>query len=340
MKSRLLGWILGGILLHCLSSPLLGQISLSGGKGLLRVTSAKPVRSGDLYINLFGSAYFEKINNALSKEYHLTLSTNYGLTNFLELDIRFVLYQDDQRHIWGPIGDTEMGIKLGFPIDTHKILFFGLRSYLILPTAPNHNVEFEPFSADHVGWTNIVCSTIDFTEPIHYPLKLYFNFGYLDHNLQDNLFAAKIDQIFLGAGIKFPIKSTILFWEFTTEQFYNRPELSFRQNSMRSSQGIVFIGPFNTIVNLSCDVNLSKPTPTTFFYPKRLANWKIWFGVTNYVSLRRYFSKISEKRRREKELQEELKKQERIRAERKKAIEEMKKMQQILKKQPENGKEK
>lgn len=313
---------------------LFAQISLQGGRGLLRVQDAVLVQQGDLYLGGFGSAYLEKAgSNSLNKDYHLSINATYGLTSFLELSNRFVAYQDDQQHLWGPIGDIEFGFKLKVPLGEQQIFNLGLRNYFIIPTGSNHNLPFEPFTSDHFGWSPGGAASIDLLDVLYFPLKFYFNAGYIDRKLSDELFAAKIDQFFFGGGLKFSIKNLVFFWEYYTEQFSNRNEVKFSENYQVSSQGLVFLGPRNLIITLATDINLANSTDQTFFIPKELAEWKLWVGVSKYFPLRGYLNELTDRKRREKEREEELRKQQLIREERISAEEELKRMQELLKKQ-------
>jgi len=313
---------------------LLAQISLQGGIGLLRVQDAGLVQQGDLYLGGFGSAYFEKSGSTrLNKNYNFSINATYGLASFLELSTRFVAYQDDQQHIWGPIGDTEFGFKLKVPLGEQEIIKFGFRNYFIIPTGSNHNLPYEPFTTDYFGWSPGGAISVDLTDVIYFPLKFYINGGYLDRKLSDELFASKLDQMYFGGGLKFSINNLIFFWEYYTEQFSNRSEVKFSENFQVSTQGLVFLGPKNLIVTLAADINLANPTDMTFFKTKQLADWKLWIGISKYIPLRGYLNEVADKRRREKEKEEALKMQQLIRKERISAEEELKRMQELLKKQ-------
>ncbi len=330
-------------LLQTLSATAFAQIALQGGRGLFRLQDASLVQKGDLYIGGFGSFFLgmnKSESTALTKDYHFSVIATYGAARNLELSTRFVAYQDDQAHIWGPIGDTEFGFKFTIPVGHERIVNVGIRNYFIIPTGKNHNLSYEPFTSDHLGWSPGVAISFDFSNIIYFPLKFYFNAGYIDRNIRDELFAAKIDQTFFGSGLKFSIKNIIFFWEYYTEQFTNRQEVKFAENFQVSSQGVVFLGPYNFIITLAGDVNMANPTDITFFEPKKLADWKIWFGVSKYLPVRNYFVEIAEKRRREKERKALLEKQQLIQNERLSAEENIKRMQELLKKQKKARKKK
>ena len=319
------------------------QISLRGGRGLLRVQDGETAEKGDLYLSAFGSTFLKKQPGFghLLKDYHLSLNATYGLTNSLEFSTRFVAYQDDQVHIWGPIGDTEIGMKLKLPLGEQRTFNFSLRNYLILPTGAGQNLQFEPFTTDNVGWSGGMASSLDLQNFFLTPLKLYLNGGYIDRNTGDELFTSEIDQVYWGGGLKFLIKNTILFWEYYTEQFFNRTdEVTFSENYQVSSQGVAFLGPQNLVFTIASDINLARPTDKTFFVPKELAHWKIWIGISKHIPLKKMLHEMAEKERNEKKLQEELRKQQEIKKQRTEAEQELKRMQELLKKQKKNKEDK
>jgi hypothetical protein len=330
-----------GFLLLSLSANIFAQIGFKGGRGLFRVQDAAPVQRGDLYFGGNYSTFSEKgSTGGLVKDHHFSIHGTYGLSNSLELTAHFVAYQDDQAHIWGPIGDTEIAMKFLIPIGQDSPFKLGIRNSIIFPTAINHNVSYEPFTADKIGWSPGLAASIDFTDLIYFPIKFYFNGGYIDRSLAEELFSDDIDQTYLGAGFKFSIKNIIFFWEYYTEQFANRDDIAFSENYQVSSQGITFLGPSNLIFTLGGDINLAEPTKDTFFKNKQLADWKIWFGISKYISFNSYLNEASDRRRREQERNEDLKKQQLIRQERISSEEELKKMQELLKKQEKDKKKK
>ncbi len=336
-KIFLLIKIVAFLLLLATVSP--AQISLHGGRGLLRIQDGEISETGDLYLTVFGSTFFEKPTgtSTLVKNSHLTLNFTYGLSHFLEIYGRLVPYQDDQNHIWGPIGDTELGFKLRVPFGSDRNVRLSLRNYFILPTGVNHNLAYEPYTSDSFGWSPGATFSLNLEDSFIVPLKLYLNGGYIDRDLGDNIFSARDDQIYLGIGLKFLVRNTIFFWEYYTEQFSNRKEkIEFKENYQVSTQGISFLGPYNLILTTAFDISLAEPTERTFFVDKKLSDWKIWFGITKYIPLKKIFNEISDRKRRENELKEELKKQQMIKKKRTEADEQIKKMQEELKKKKKN----
>lgn len=342
-KNSLLKIGLSAFLLVLIFSTSQAQISLQGGRGLLRIQDGEIAELGDLYVSAFGSTFFEKPDgsSSLAKNSHLSLNFTYGLSQFLEFSGRFVAYQDDQQHIWGPIGDTELGLKIRIPFGSERNVRLSFRNYFILPTGVNHNLPYEPYTTDKFGWSPGAALSLNLEDKFAVPLKLYWNAGYIDRNLGDHIFSADNDQIYLGTGFKLLFNNTIFFWEYYAELFSNRSdEIAFRENYQVSTQGLSFLGPYNLILTAAFDINLSKPTEKTFFKDKDLSDWKIWVGISKYFPLRKMFNEMAEQKRRENERKEELRKQQIIKKERKAAEEELKRMQELLKKQKKKNEKK
>lgn len=268
---------------------------MTGGRGLLRVHSGEVIGKSQFYINSYFLTFLqaEKSQTSLGKDYTVTLGLTFGLTPHLELTAQLTPYQDDQAHIWGPPGDTQFGLKFQTPFSGSGIKTAG-RIFVKIPTARNHNVAFEPYSSDKVGMGLMGIATFDMTNSFPlFPLKLHLNFGYMDHNLSDNYFSDEQDQFLLGVGLKFPIRSSIVFTEYSAEVFANNAVVaSYRLNSQRITQGVKFLGPWNLIIDAAVDISLSqKPEPEMLPYLKKYADWKLVVGINYPMMLQKKSSR-------------------------------------------------
>jgi hypothetical protein len=322
-----------GILLFW-SLPSFGQTTIHGGRGLMRILTAEPLGRGQLFINSYLLTFLDpnkRQGKTLGKDYTISLALTVGLTRRFELALNPVLYQDDQQHIWGPPGDIRVGLKYATPLSFGGFST-GLHAFVNFPTAKNHNVDYEPYSSDKIGGGLLGLLTVDMTETFPLvPLKLYLNFGYMDHSFGDQLFVDEEDQYLFGAGLKFPIRSLVFYTEYTGEIFANNPHVSFSENSARISQGLKILGPWNLIFDFAVDVGLHKlaDQPTNLFYQKDYADWKVIFGLNYQVQLRgaSRSSNASSRLREDRRTAEEL---DQIRTEREGAQDSMKKMQEAL----------
>lgn len=324
-------------LVLALGLPCFGQTTVYGGRGLMRVFTAEPIGRGHFFINTYFQTFLDpsKRNQSLGKDHTLSLAFTLGVTRRWELSVNPVVYQDDQKHVWGPPGDLRVGLKYASPL-SYRAISTGLNFFANLPIAKAHNVAYEPYSSGKFGGGALGLVTIDMTDafPI-VPLKVYLNFGYYDHNFSGQPFSAEDDQYLIGAGIKFPIRSIVFFTEYSGEIFANNPALSHAENSTRVTQGLKFLGPWNFIIDLVGDLGLDKPVtglvdPLNAKYRKDYADWKITLGLNYQVS----GASGSERRlttavrlREDKRAMQEL---EQIRAERESADKKMKAMQESL----------
>ncbi len=274
-----------------LAAVLLGasasaQTTIYGGRGLLRVFTAEPLGRSQFFVHTSFLTFLDpskRGGKTLGKDYTINLGFTLGLTHSLEATLQAVPYQDDQKHVWGPPGDTRLGLKLALPVRFSGVST-GVYGFTIIPTAKNSLRPYEPYASGKLAVGLMGLTTIDMTQSFPLvPLKLYLNFGYLAHDLKGALFASEKDQYVFGAGLKFPLRSFVLHTEYTAEVFANNDSVTFAENSMRLTQGFKFLGPWNLIIDLAGDVGLHKPVsaPLAPVYQKDYADWKIVLSL-NY----------------------------------------------------------
>jgi len=313
---------------------------MHGGKGLFRVLSAEPVNTTDIFVNSAFSAYFEKVGpENLAKYYSANLNVTIGLARYLEFYLNTVPYQDDQYHILGRIGDIKAGLKYLTPLSLDAFKF-GLTGFYKFPTAEIPNVPYEIFSTGKPGWGMIGIFTFDLLELFpRFPVKLNINVGYMDHSIYDRYFKSKIDQLLIGAGFKFSIRSTQLYLEYSGEIFANNPgEVDFNQNSIRLTPGVRFLGPWQNTIDVTFDIGLTQYDSLKNLdkFHKEYFDWKLTIGITHRFSVFKYFDKTARLER--KKRLEELRKLEEIRKKREKANQDMERMKKILDKKKAKGK--
>ena len=326
------------VLLFGFNSIVHSQIGLTGGKGMLRVLSADPVKPADIIVQWNVSTYMKQASKAsLAKYYRSNLSATFGLAHYLETYLNWIPYQDDQEHLWGMRGNTLLGIKYLTPLRT-DFFKFGLAGSFIIPTASKGNVPFETFFTNKAAWSARGIITLDFLKMMpRHPLKINLNFGYMDHDVTDTYFTSEIDQLFIGAGFKFPIRSVQFYTEYSGEIFFNKKDLPFSQNSSRISQGIRFLGPWDNVIDISFDFALTQydSLKETDIFHKEYYKWQVRAGITHRFSVYKYFDKSAKLKRKKDE--EERRKLEAIRRKREKVKQDLEKMKKSLE---ENGKKK
>jgi len=313
----------------------------------MRVFTAEPIGRGQFFVNAYFQTFLDpsKRNQSLGKDHTLSLAFTLGVTRRLELSVNPIVYQDDQKHVWGPPGDLRVGLKYASPI-SYRAFSTGLNFFANLPIAKTHNVAYEPYSSGKFGGGALGLVTIDMTDAFPLvPLKVYLNFGYYDHSFSGQPFAAEDDQYLVGAGVKFPIRSVVFFTEYSGEIFANNAAISRPENSTRVTQGLKFLGPWNFIIDLVGDLGLDNPVagvidPVNAKYRKDYADWKITLGLNYQVngaggSERRLTTAV--RLREDKRAMQEL---EQIRAERESADKKIKTMQESLQENLNTGEEK
>lgn len=322
------------VILTVVATNVHSQVSMLGGKGLFRVLAAEPVNPTDIFVSGSFSSYFKKTGpQTLAKYYSANINATVGLAKWLEVYVNIVPYQDDQYHLLGQFGDTHLALKYLTPLATDAFKF-GIMGFYKFPTAGTANVPYEVFSTSKPGWGAKALITLDLIDIMpSFPTKFNVNFGYMDHNIYDQYFGAKIDQLFFGVGVKSSIRSVQAYLEYSGEVFFNNPGMvDFNQNSIRITPGFRFMGPWRNTFDFAFDIALTSYDSlkgTTKFH-KEYFKWRATVGITHHFSVFKYFDK-SARLERQKRL-EEMRKLEEIRKKREKANQDMDKMKDILEK--------
>src|SRR3990172_6745566 len=145
------------------------QTTISGGRGMFRVQSARTVQSGSILVNTYFLAFFNNDKlNGYGNNHTLSIALTYGLKDNLEIIGRAVPYQDDQVRDWGPPGETTLGLKWCTLVGG-KYVRTGLLSFFRLPTAKSHNVPYEAYSSGKVAMG--ISGLITFYLPSDLPLQ-------------------------------------------------------------------------------------------------------------------------------------------------------------------------
>ena len=334
LRRSLVGWI---ALAALFSGAVHAQVTMEGGRGLLRVQSANVVGVGDIYVSGVFSNYFEKIaKEKLSKYYYLALNGTIGLPYNMEVNLNMIPYQDNQTKLLGRFGDLQLGLKYRLPL-SGSFFQWGWQSVIKFPTAFQANVPYESFSTEHYAWCNRLLFTLDFSRYfVSVPFKFYQNVGYYDHNVKDIYFQSPIDQLLIGTGLKFSIRSTQYYVEYTGELFINNTDtIAFRDNATRITFGSKFIGPAGLTMDVAMDYSFA--TRRKFdgrwdfnTLKKDYADWRLWIGVTHRFSVYKYFdssAKIAQHKR-----EQELRKLEQIKRKRIRANRDIERMRELLEK--------
>ncbi|MDZ7721588.1 MAG: hypothetical protein U5R06_01875 [candidate division KSB1 bacterium] len=276
------------LLLLILLSPslLAAQVSIGGGKGLMRIYEADAIEYGRFYTSSVFQGYATQLNteSSLSELYTWHLGFSLGLPYATEVFLHVIPYHDDQRHIFAPPGDTKIGLKhtLAQPTPLFSLAAAG---YLEAPTAAIHPIPFEPYSEDGLGWAMLTAASFNFKESnLNIPLKLSLNLGYKDHNISNDVFAGITDQLIGGLAVKYAVKKVLIYSELSGEYFFNKTDLPASYNSVRYTQGVKFYGPYQILFDVAGDIDLSqskrKAGNQSHRFYEDYADWRIMFGMT------------------------------------------------------------
>lgn len=288
------------------------QTALTGGKGILRLYEAETVSPGRLYVNPYISFFAAKMPqaNALAKDYTLQVGMTLGFSRWLEGFLQVVPYQTDPNHLWGPPGDTRLGLKLHVP-RRGKFAQMGLVALAKIPTGRTYPLPFEPYAEKSFGYSLIgvlSCDLRRFSNTL--PLKFAANLGYQCHDADNQFLRGQSDQLVGGVGVKWLVRSSLIYSEVTGQVFINNPNIAFQQNLLRFTQGIKFSHRSGLIFDAAFDLELGRYVPTVVESAARprfledYADWKLIIGVTYRTVLFKAWDeqyKQAEKKQREQE---------------------------------------
>ncbi|MBN1465274.1 hypothetical protein JXA02_05900 [candidate division KSB1 bacterium] len=311
---------------------LASQVTMTGGKGMLRLYEAETITAGDLYVNPIGTFFVTRLahSTTLAKDYTINLGLTLGMSERFETFVHLVPYQSDQVHLIGPPGDAKIGVKMAFPM--HGLPQFGIVAFADFPIARIQPLPYEPYSDDAIGYAFIGLLTLDFRHsksPL--PLKFTFNAGFRSHDSSKGI-AGDTNQLMGGFGMKLAVRSAQIYTEVTGEIFINHP-IDLTQNSLRWSGGYKFLLG-GLIVDLGGDIELGGYEPSQSeraAKPRFLedyADWKIIVGITHRWTL---FQNWDNKVKQEQELQRQKEREiEELRKQREKVVEELQQYERRL----------
>ena len=302
-------------ILFILVASRVSSTPMTGGIGLMYVKSAQTLKPGYLDMNL-GTRYFGKIANFGSEKKAYTLWTvkifssfNYGLNDHLELALSPVFYQDTNK---GGSGfnkesvnlpdDILLSLKFGSYGSLESHFLYGGQFCISLPTARQHNVIYEPYSAGHIamGLTGLFSYFSNLTFPDE-GWSLHCNLGYLNHNdvgveLTDNdedpSPTAMSSEILFGIGTLFPAGTFDFSIEINARAFLNRPpETAYSREYMSYLTPAIYYKPSRWIsIEYAMDIGLLSgediseytTNETTHLAPpptENFPNYPSWRGI-------------------------------------------------------------
>ncbi|HDQ45924.1 MAG TPA: hypothetical protein ENN17_10585 [bacterium] len=304
------------ILFLCLIPRILPGVPRLGGIGLLYVQSARTLEKGYLEFS-GGTRYFGKIASFGEGRKAYTLwnvqlysAFNYGVNEHIELAVAPILYQDTNRGKGGRYSKEAINVpddlfltaKFGSYGTLGSPYVYGIQLFLRFPTANQHNIIYEPYSAGRVGLgLNALLSYYSNTSFPDDGWSAHANLGYVNHNdVGADLTEEKTDpspnamssEIVFAAGVLFPADAFDFSIELTAGAFLTRPpETAYSREYVSYITPAVYYKPYRWLtiqagldIRLFSGIDLTEyatggkthlPPPPTEDFP----NYPGWRGV-------------------------------------------------------------
>jgi hypothetical protein len=250
-----------------------------GCDGLIYVYSARTIPQG--YLEFYsGARFYGKVSSLGKGAYTLWnvqgFSTfNYGLSKHIEIALSPVFYQDTNSK-----GGNVLDGKANFPDDLYLSLkagsfgvlespfLFGGQLSLRFPTASEHNIIYEPYSAGSIelqllGLASYFSNTV-FPEE---GWSIHGNLGYLNHNdvgksltgnSNDPAPSSMSDELLFGLGFRYPAGTFNFSAEVNARAFLTQPPVTAYSREYQSyfTAGVYYM-PYPWLsFKMGFDVNL------------------------------------------------------------------------------------
>jgi len=370
------------------TSPAHSQINAS--RGPLIVRSAWTLEPGYLTL-LTHTRFFGKVTQQTGKsgttavtiwDVQGGLSLNYGLSKHFEAAFVPVIYQDTNKRTgkrYNLLDDLFLFVKVGSLGSKGSSLNYGFDLGVRFPTGKEHNVIFEPYSADKTGFG--VNAMVSYARDPLYPedgMSTHFNIGYWNHNdvgarLTPKDFTRDTERVLnmtqelnYGVAMLFPFDKFDFRFEVYGRRFLQQPPATAfsRENLLYISPGVtykpyrwltVLLNADIRVTNAADETDYNKPGVNKIPDLPNYSDWRITLGTRlnilptslYAVSERDILMKKAESRR---ELFEQIIKEqretesaeeelERIKDERRKAERELERLRRILEGEAERQKQ-
>ena len=294
--------VLRGICLLVWTATVASGSTINGGPGLHYVNSAWTLNQGNLTLKA-QSRFFGKVspNSAVTIwDVQGASSFNYGITDHLEIQFTPIIYQDSHKGKSGKgynlIDDLFLSLKLGsYRLKTNHLVY-GLSLLSRIPTAKDHNVVFEPYSADTFSWGFKALGTYS-RDPL-YPednLNVHINLGYYNHNDVghklsehpdiDTVTVKKMSQeMFYGIGVSYPNAEFDFSLELHGNYFIQKPprETAYSlENYVYITPGVSYCVTRWMTFNFGADIRISPDKDESLYHFNREVK-----GMSNYPTWR------------------------------------------------------
>ena len=222
----------------------------SAGRGLGYVRSAWNLDPGYLiaysHARFFGKVGNINISQSVASavtfwDVQQGLGFNYGISKNFELELRPIIYQDNQHgdNGYNLIDDIFLALKIGSLGSTGGSIKYGIDVATRFPTAGIHNVAFEPYAAGKVSFG--FNSRVSYSADPLYPddgLSYHLNVGYWNHNdvgeqlttvdpaIDSTRVTTPTQELTFGTGVVLPSDRFDFSFELYGNSFIQQPPIT------------------------------------------------------------------------------------------------------------------
>ncbi|MBU0518625.1 hypothetical protein KKA00_11500 [bacterium] len=277
------------VALLVVSQPV-GATQFVGGKGLTIVQYPTCLPPGALNLKVQSRGFAKNLDAFTLTNGTGAISFHFGFSKHVEIGLTQIMYQDLNLSAIQPDqleqipDDTYLRVKVGnFPFTLGNAYFkFGLLNQLRYRTGVVDNIYLEPYVSNGIEW-EIDALISYYSNPMYEDnaFSMHFNAGYLNHNdagYGNSPFKAA-QQFVYGAAFVYPTR----FFDFAVEQhggiYTNAPEENIysRENNLWLTPSINYKMFYGLNFLLGADVLLYEGEDTTLpEIPEDFPNYPSW----------------------------------------------------------------
>lgn len=268
-----------------LPNMLNAQMNFNGGRGLVYVQSAWTLDQGFLTLRTLTRSFgkvgnFTQLNGttAAITIWDVTgrFSVNYGLGKHIEVAISPIVYGDTNRRKENIPDDLFLSLKFGSFNSPGSPLTFGFAINGRFPTGGLHNIVFEPYSSDHVGWG--LNGLLTYSKDPLYPeeaTNVHVNLGYWNHNDVGTSLSSSsapgskpesmTQELLYGVGFNIPKDNFNFSVEIYGNKFLQKPPpAAYSREDYVYLTPTVFYQPYRWItLHFGVDFRITRPSDKT-----------------------------------------------------------------------------
>jgi hypothetical protein len=279
----LLLFLIGGAAI--LPNTLEAQINFNGGRGLVYVQSAWILDQGFLTLRTLTRSFGKVGNfplpngstNAITV-WDVTgrFSINYGLGKHIEVAVSPIVYGDTNRGKENIPDDLFLSLKFGSFNSPGSPVTFGFALNTRFPTGETHNIPFEPYASDNVGWG--FSGLFTYSKDPLYPeeaTNVHLNLGYWNHNDVGTRLSggnapgvkpeSMTQELLYGVGFNIPKDNFNFSVEIYGNKFLQKPPpAAYSRENYVYLTPTVFYSPTRWVtLNFGVDFRITSPTDKT-----------------------------------------------------------------------------